>query len=229
KNHHIKEKVIRSNKEEPKSEKTENIVALSVFAFLMIIILALFTNGFGLYNPNVSKDRINVPIGPDDAIRGNATYPQLVVVVYSEFECPFCKRGEDTMMELFNKYNDNMVFVFKHFPLTSIHPHAFNASVAVECAGEQGKFWEYHDTLFSHNTMLSPAELKAYAKELGLDEEQFNHCLDTGKYAFKVLSDVNEGRELGVSSTPTFFINGIAILGAQPASEFEKVISKEIE
>ncbi|MBN1792527.1 DsbA family protein [Candidatus Woesearchaeota archaeon] len=215
-------------KRKEQSETVENIVAVSIFVVLMLTIIALFTNGFGLYNPNkFSGERVQVPY-TNEPVRGNLSSARIVINVFSDFECPYCKKGEDTIMEVFNKYEGEVVLVFNHFPLRSIHPDAMNAALASECADEQGSFWEYHDMLFSHNNALGAADLKAYASEIGLEREQFDSCLDTQKYAFKVEQGISKAHKLGVTSTPTFFINGVPVIGAQPISEFEKVIAQEL-
>ena len=219
---------------EPKkeeSERTENIVALSVFAGLVLIVVALFTNGFGLFNRESAgvdlSQRFTVPV-EGDPVRGDMASSKVVIVAFSDFECPFCQRGEQTITSLFQKYNGQVVLVFKNFPLTTIHPNAFNSALAAECAREQEKFWEYHDMLFSHNQALSVPDLKAYAGQLGLDQESFDVCLDSQRYASDIQIDTAIGRQLGVSSTPTFFINGLKLVGSQPESEFVKVIESEL-
>jgi protein-disulfide isomerase len=228
----VKETVVRTKKKEadPKSERVENVVAVSVFALLLLVIVVLFTNAFGFYDPNpFPGGRVQVPYDNTEPVRGNTSQPRIVITIFTEFECPFCKKGEETVMEVFREYEDTTVLVFKHFPLTSIHPNAFNASLAAECAHEQGMFWEYHDILFARNDALTVPDLKSYANELGLDREKFDYCLESGKYSFKVLSDTKTGRDIGVSSTPTFFINGLPVLGAQPIDEFEDIISEELK
>jgi protein-disulfide isomerase len=117
--------------------------------------------------------------------------------------------------------------VFRHFPLHSIHPQAQKAAEAAECAGEQGKFWEMHDLLFEQQEQWSgqqgaPETFKTMAGELELDQAQFDACLDSDSYADKVTADLQEGQLAGVSGTPAFRINGIAVSGAQPFAAFEQ-------
>jgi protein-disulfide isomerase len=209
-----------------KPETKENIVAVGVFLLIILIVAGLFTHGFGLFS-SPAADRVKVLIG-DAPTTGNPN-AKVHIIAYSDFECPFCQRAESTLSALRQQYGDKISYSFKNFPLTQIHPDAMNAALAAECANEQDKFWEYHDYLFSHNTALSVADLKSYAATLGLKADQFNSCLDSQKYSYKINADLTEGRNLGVTSTPTFFINGIPIIGAQPASEFTKVIDNELK
>jgi protein-disulfide isomerase len=120
-------------------------------------------------------------------------------------------------------------FVWKDFPLTSIHPEAFKASEAAHCAGDQGKYWEYHDRLFANQRALQVEALKKHAADLGLDAEAFNACLDSGKYADRVRAGLQAGARVGVGSTPTLFINGRLVTGAQPFEAFQQIIDEELE
>jgi protein-disulfide isomerase len=119
--------------------------------------------------------------------------------------------------------------VWKDFPLTSIHPNAFKASEAAHCAGEQGKYWEMHDRMFANQQALAVDALKKSAADLGLDAEKFGACLDSGKYADRVRTGMEEGTALGVGSTPTVFINGRLLSGAQPYEAFRAIIEEELQ
>jgi protein-disulfide isomerase len=210
------------------SDKKENIAALVIFGIIVLAVVGLFTNWFGLTANNeiATSERLEVPY-ENDPVRGNLSAP-VTIVVFSDFECPFCKVGEQTLMSVYQKYNGNVAVIFKNFPLTTIHPNAYNSALAAECANEQGKFWEYHDYLFSHNNALSPLELKNYAGDLALDTARFNECFDKQRYAFNVQRDMDVGRQLGISGTPAFFINGRRLSGAQPEIEFTKIIDEEL-
>ncbi len=147
------------------------------------------------------------------------------IVEFSDFECPFCGRVYPTIQALEQKYGVGKIAIYyRHFPLTSLHPNARPAALASECAAEQGKFVEFHDKLFANQTALSGANLKQYAADLGLDAAKFNQCFDSSKYAQKVDSDTSLGNKSGVSGTPTFFVNGALLVGAQPQSSFEQII-----
>jgi protein-disulfide isomerase len=126
------------------------------------------------------------------------------------------------------KYAGKVRLVFRHFPLT-FHPHAPKAAEAAACANDQGKFWEMHKQLFANQKGLSVEELKAHATAVGLDKAKFDECLDTGKMKALVDADTKAGSDVGVTGTPAFFINGKLISGAQPVSEFEKLIDAELK
>jgi protein-disulfide isomerase len=213
-----------------KSERTENIVALTVFAFLIILGIGLFTDGFGLLNKKSNIDdsqRINVPLGDDPLTE--AKDPKVVIVAFSDYECPFCGRAEQTMKNILAKYPGQILYIFKDAPLVEMHPHAYGAALAAECAKEQGKYWEYHDYLFAHQDQLELPYLKEYAQVLGLDTTKFNSCLESEKYKIHVDADIATAQQVGVTGTPTFFINGIMVIGAQPESTFTEIIDSEIK
>ena len=117
--------------------------------------------------------------------------------------------------------------VFRDFPLP-FHSDAQKAAEAAECAGEQGKFWEMHNMIFDNQEAIGVADLKQNGKSLGLDIAALNDCLDSGKYADEVIRDMNDGSAAGVSGTPTFFINGEKLVGAQPFSVFEQIIERKL-
>ena len=117
--------------------------------------------------------------------------------------------------------------MFKDFPL-SIHNNAQKAAEASRCAGEQDKYWEYHDVLFKNIAALDPDNLKKFAADLKLDAAKFNTCLDSGKYAAAVNKDMTDGMKVGVSGTPAFLINGRFLSGAQPFSAFQEIIDEEL-
>lgn len=158
--------------------------------------------------------------------RGNAQ-AKVTIVEFSDFECPFCSKAEESVTQVMDKYGDKVRLVFRHFPL-SFHPHAPKAAEAAACAEDQGKFWEMHKILFANQQHLEVAELKEYATQAGLDASKFGECLDTSKNKAKVDTDQKAGAEAGVTGTPAFFINGKLVSGAQPFSEFQKVIDAEL-
>ena len=160
-------------------------------------------------------------------VRGNAAAP-ITIVEFSDFQCPFCLRAHSTVQSLLAKYGGRVKLAYRDFPLREIHPHAQRAAEASRCAGEQGKFWEYHDLLFANPGKLEEAGLKEDARTLALDTAQFESCLDSGKFRTAIEEDLQAGIKAGVSGTPGFFINGIFLNGAQPAAEFEKIIDAEL-
>ena len=171
--------------------------------------------------------RTTVTIAADDPAQGKADAP-VTVIEFSDFQCPFCLRVMPTLKQLRAKYGDKMRLVWKDFPLTQIHPQAFVAAQAGNCAREQGKFWEYHDKLFANQSALQAESLKKYAADAGLDTGKFNQCLDSSKYEARVEEELTAGNHLGISSTPTLYVNGRMINGAQPIEVFESVIDEEL-
>lgn len=159
-------------------------------------------------------------IGPDDA--------PITIVEFSDYQCPYCQRWHAQVYEpLLAAYPGKIKFVYRHFPLTSIHPDAFDAAQAAMCAGEQDAYWQYHEMLFSSSS-LGSAIYTQYAQDLSLNLDDFNTCLAEEKYSDKIEADTDFAVELGIRSTPTFFINGLAIVGAQPLDVFKQVIDKEL-
>jgi protein-disulfide isomerase len=175
----------------------------------------------------------DVPIG-DAPIKGDPDAP-VTIVEYSDYQCPFCERHfQETLPQLLEDYvaTGQARYVFKDFPLSQIHPQAAKAAEAARCAREQGgdeAYWQMHDRLFEGQADWSGnpdhvAVFKGYAAELGLDQATFDECLDGDRYAAAVQADLQEGAGFGVSGTPTFFINGQPLVGAQPYEVFVQVI-----
>lgn len=154
---------------------------------------------------------------------------KVTIVEFSDFQCPFCSKGAETVSELKKKYGDKIKIAFKNYPLP-FHKDAKGAAVASLCAHEQGAnyFWKLHDYMFANQQALKPEELKAAVKKLGMDDKKFSECLDGNKYLAAVNQDIDQGRDLGVKSTPTFYVNGMLLQGAQPIEEFAKLIDKEL-
>jgi protein-disulfide isomerase len=160
-------------------------------------------------------------IGPEDA--------PIVIVEFSDFQCPFCKRFQDeTAKQLLAAYPGKIRFVYRHLPLTSIHPEAFPSAEASMCANEQNSFWEYHDNIFENQDRLGRDLYMQIASDLKLDTAAFENCLNAGNYRDWVQQDSDFALNLGIQSTPTFFINGLALVGAQPLSAFTQLIDKEL-
>jgi protein-disulfide isomerase len=160
-------------------------------------------------------------------IRGAENAP-VTIVKFEDFQCPFCKTAQPTFKDLLKKYDGKVRVVHKDLPLEAIHPLARQAAEAARCAGEQGKFWEYHDKLYAVSPKLSSDELKSSAREIGLDTAAFDQCFASGKYRGVVQKDLNDGAQLGLTGTPAFFINGREITGAQPLEAFAAVIDEEL-
>lgn len=167
-------------------------------------------------------------ITKDDHVRGDFNAP-ITLVEFSDFECPFCVRHYPTMNKILDDYKGKVRLVYKHFPL-GFHPNAQKAAEASECADEQGKFWEYHDKLFENQaTGYSLEKFKQWAKDLGLNSQKFNDCLDSGKYTSKVQKDYQDGLQKGVQGTPATFVNGQLVSGALPYDNFKQIINSVLK
>jgi protein-disulfide isomerase len=153
----------------------------------------------------------------------------VTIVEFSDFECPYCSQLSKTLHEVLAKYGDEVQLVYRHFPLSQIHPFAERAAEASLCAGEQDHFWEMHDLMFQTQNALKDDDLKAKALALKLNSTAFDQCLASGKYADKVKQDEREGYSLGISSTPAFFINGRFFAGAMPMADITRTIDEEIQ
>ncbi|OGW76402.1 MAG: hypothetical protein A3J52_03910 [Omnitrophica bacterium RIFCSPHIGHO2_02_FULL_49_9] len=159
-------------------------------------------------------------------VRGPENAP-VTFVEFSDFECYFCGKFQPTLQKIVEAYEGKVRFVFKHFPL-SMHAHAKAAHSASLCAHEQGRFWDYRTLLFDHQNDFSTSALLAYARQLNLDETLFKACLNEDRYADRIDADVEEAIGLEISGTPTFFINGRRISGAQSFRFFQQVIDEEL-
>ncbi|MBM4402688.1 MAG: DsbA family protein [Candidatus Cloacimonetes bacterium] len=187
----------------------------------------------GDYVPDVSVN--------DDPVKGDPNAP-VTIVEFSEYSCPYCKMYvEETYPQIIENYVDTgkVKYVFRDFPL-DFHPHAQKQAEAAECADEQGEYWEFHDLLFQNSDQFLKNEsawvddetaislIKGYAKDLRLDDNAFNSCFDSRKYKDEVQKDIEDGINYGVSGTPSFFINGYLLVGAQPYEAFEEMIKEEL-
>ena len=170
--------------------------------------------------------RLAVVVAPDDPVSGPAS-TRVEIVEFSDFQCPFCKRVMPVLKQVMAKYPTQVKLVWKDFPLP-IHPDAKPAAEAAQCARDQGRFWEYHDKLFDNQDEMTAANLKQWAGQLGMDAAKFGACIDNATHRPRVQSDMDEGGRDGVSSTPTVFINGRALVGSLPIEAYEEVIQEEL-
>jgi len=152
----------------------------------------------------------------------------ITVVEFSDYQCPACKQSHQAVKTVQSVYSDKLLWVFKDFPLHRDEA-SLQAAQAARCADEQGKFWDYQDSLFSHVGEPSPDRLVGYARELGLNTEVFENCLQSGRYRSEIEKDLEEGWRAGINSTPTFVINGKAFSGAAPLDKLETIIGNELE
>ena len=160
-------------------------------------------------------------------VKGDKNAP-VTIVAFSDFECPFCSRVVPTLKQLEDQYGGKIKVAFKNQPLP-FHANAKLAAAAALAAHEQGKFWEYHDKLFANQRALDRASLEKYAQELGLNVDKFKAALDQGKFNAQIEADMAQASSVGASGTPTFFINGRTLVGAQPVDAFKRVIDEELK
>ena len=176
---------------------------------------------------HLEPPRVQVAVAVHDPSRGPASAP-ITLVEFSDYQCPFCGRVTPTLKRLRDTYGERIRIVWKDFPLYDIHPQAQKASEAAWCAGEQGRYWEFHDRLFANQSTLGTEGLKQHATAVGLEPIGFNACLESNRYATRVQDGAKLGRELGVDSTPTAFINGRRVTGAQGYDAFAEIVDDEL-
>ena len=217
-------------------------VLVSIAIFLSVINLAATYN---LYTKLDSNEELNTTADPtpsptqqpeksmvsvdDDPMKGSNDAP-VTIIEFSDFECSYCARFYlQTLLQIEENYiqTGKVRFVYRDYPL-SFHQYAKIAAEASECADEQDKYWGYHDMLYENQNALDNESLKQYAQDLGLDITEFNECLDSGKMAQEVEEDFQDGVSYGIKGTPTFFINGIKVVGAQPYEVFQQIIEQEL-
>lgn len=160
-------------------------------------------------------------------LKGSASAP-VMIVEFSDFGCPFCRKAEATLSQVLAKYAGKVSLAYRDYPLTDLHPTAEAAAEASRCAAEQGKFWEYHDLLFGNPEKQDRQSLQLNARILQLDEARFSSCLDGERYKADIDKDRQDGLRAGVIGTPGFFINGVFLDGAQPPEVFENLIDQEL-
>jgi len=155
---------------------------------------------------------------------------KITIIEFSDFQCPYCARYvTETFPQIEKEYiaTGKVFYVFHQYPLP-FHQYAQKAAESAECAGEQDKFWEMHDKLFANQDKLTEVDLKGYAANLGLDTSKFNTCLSSGQFTDSVQADMELGQSMGVNGTPSFFINGKFVSGAQPFESFKAIIDAEL-
>jgi protein-disulfide isomerase len=170
--------------------------------------------------PKVAVDATGPAKGPNGA--------PVTIVEFSDYECPYCVKAEPTVKEILDAYPGKIRLVYRDFPLP-MHARAPKAAEAAHCAEDQGKYWEMHGKLFASAGKLEVADLKAHAREVGLDGAKFDKCLDSGEKAKVVEMHKKAGEDVGVTGTPAFFINGRQLSGAQPVEAFKAIIDQELK
>ncbi len=159
-------------------------------------------------------------------VRGPAAAP-VTIFEWSDYQCPFCRNAQDALARLRAEFPETLRIVFKDFPLR-MHPLAVPAALAARCAGAQGRYWEYHDLLFVAQPDFSREQLAGYARRLGLDVPAFTQCFDGGQFLEAIGADQREGLAAEVRGTPTFFINGVRVVGEPPLDEFRDAVRQAL-
>ena len=171
--------------------------------------------------------RVNVTVPAGwPGVKGPEKAP-VTMIVFSDFQCPFCKRAEPTIEQVLALYGDKIRYVYRDYPL-SFHPRAMPASIAAHCAAEQGKYWDMYASLMKEQGDLSDDDLKKRASAVKLDAGKFNACYDGKKPEAAIKASFDEGMAAGVTGTPSFFVNGRMIVGAKPIEEFKAMIDEEL-
>jgi protein-disulfide isomerase len=169
---------------------------------------------------------VQVTLRPDDPVKGNPKAP-ITLVVFSDFQCPFCSRVEPTLKQVEAAYGDKVRIAWKHKPLP-FHPNAMPAAEAAEAAREQGKFWQMHDKMFAAQQELSPASYERWARELGLDLTRFKASVASGKWKARIQEDDAQAGRLGIDGTPTMVVNGEKVVGAVPFENLKAAIDRAL-
>jgi len=177
-------------------------------------------------NVQVTMKPPKLEVAADGPSKGPSTAP-VTIVEFSDFECPYCSKAEETVSQVLKQYGDKVRLVYRDFPLP-FHPNAQKAAEAAQCAGDQGKYWEMHEKLFANQKALTVGDLKGHAKAVGLDAGKFDKCLDSGDKAKVVADHRKAGEKVGVTGTPAFFVNGYQLTGAQPIDAFREIIDQEL-
>ncbi len=171
-----------------------------------------------------SQDQVWQALLKDAPALGPENAP-VTIVEFSDYQCPFCTRWhQEVWPQISETYQGKVRLVYRDFPLVQAHPYALDAAIAAHCAGQQDRYWEFHSLLFAGEMELSSLAFETYASRLELDQSPFDNCLADPDVLSQVQSDLSLGEMVGIDGTPTFFINGYRIKGAQPFEEFQKVI-----
>lgn len=178
------------------------------------------------YNTAVNLQPPKIDVGTGGRPERGPKNAPVTMIEFSDYECPFCKRAEQSVQQVLTAYGDKIRFVYRDFPL-DIHANARPASEAARCAQAQGKFWEFHAKLLA-SPELSPEKLKTLADEVGLDRTKFDACVTTHQFKAEIDKDVADAGDVGVTGTPAFFINGRMLSGAEPFERFKEIIDEEL-
>ena len=172
----------------------------------------------------MTPPRATLPVG-DSPVRGPGSAP-ITLIEFADFECPYCQQMVPDLKKVEEEFKGKLAFVYKDFPLP-MHPRAQKAAEAAHCAGDQNKYWEYHDFLLASKQLEVP-QLKTAAQSIGLDSAAFDKCLDSGQRAGAVQAAFNQGLQLGISGTPSFLLNGRFINGVMPYEQLRALLEEEL-
>ncbi|MDD5252235.1 MAG: thioredoxin domain-containing protein [Patescibacteria group bacterium] len=175
---------------------------------------------------SVYADRKVVEVPARPTLGADADKAKLTIVEFGDFGCPFSKDASDAIRSVMARHGDKVRFIYRHYPVVSLHPDAELAAEAAECAFEQGKFWPYHDKLYANQGAQKTADLLRYGQEVGLNATQFERCLAEGRYRVTVDDDVVASKIAAVRGTPTFFFNGEEVAGAIPEQTLETIVTR---
>ncbi len=214
-NEQVKERIYTYMKEQKKDEMVQAAVAKLTKSTPVEVY-------FKKFKMAVQAEAGKAPFTGDEKAK-------VTILEFSDFQCPFCSKGAKVISEIKKKYGKKVKIAFKHFPLP-MHKEAGPASEASMCVHEQNadKFWKFHDIVFENQSKLDNESLAKYAKQAGADEKKFKECFDSKKYEQFVKDEMAYGEKLGVRSTPTFFVNGQLVSGAQPLEVFSEIIDEEL-
>lgn len=193
--------------------------------FYILIFLSVLGAGVYLF---FTKQESAQKFAPAQLIQNGNSQAPVNITVFSDFQCPYCAIFHPTLWQIAKDYPDDVNIVYKHFPLDQIHFNARPAAEASECAAEQDKFWEFAEGLFKNQSELGKNFYSELALEIGLDMNQFENCLSSGKYKDKIESDYQEGIRAGVKGTPASFVNGQLISGAVPYATLKAAVEKAL-
>lgn len=174
-----------------------------------------------------AKNHLTNPVSERDHTQGAAN-AEITLVQYGDYECPYTRRSNYAVAEMQQELGDRLRFVYRNFPLISIHPHALHAAEAAEAAAAQGKFWEMHDYIFHHQHTLEDSDLEKFAEAVGLDLERFNRDMQEHNQLDRIDEDVKGGEASGVRGTPTFFINGTLYKGSWETEQLRAALQTAV-
>jgi protein-disulfide isomerase/Tfp pilus assembly protein PilF len=175
-----------------------------------------------------SLEPVKVDLSFDSSRLRGTPHPQVMIIEFSDFQCPFCRKVQPVLKNLLAKYAGRVSLAYRDFPLRGMHGQAELGAEAARCAGEQSRFWEYHDLLFENPEKINRDGLVALSGTLKLNEKQFESCLSSGKYRPQVERDLQDGLRAGVLGTPAIFVNGVLVSGAEPQATFERIIEAQL-